>query len=179
MQIRPHDLHPITLIRLDQTRIWRRINEVSVEFAFSGHSDGGGATALVAFGGDDLIVVGSKIQADVLPRVEVVLHGDSTPNPLGGANGPVLLKGLGSVDRGGVGPSSDINVVCTAIGGDTALALTAAARVIGAIRLDHVVLDQRVASPPVNGQVSIAAGIEAARIADRPVVNVNGMHHSA
>lgn len=140
------------------------------------HVDVGAAAALVALGGHDLVVVGAQVEADAAPCVElfrllegldrkgketyVVLHGDAATDALLGADGPVLLEGAGTVDGRLVGASGNIEVVGTAVGGDAALVLGPAAGVVGAVRLNDVVLDEGVASPAIDGKVAVAAGVE-------------------
>lgn len=86
------------------------------------HVDVRVATALVALGGDDLVVVIAQVETSVAPCIElqllakpqkkpgtrrqktyVILHVDGTTNALGSADRPVLLEGGSTVDRRLVG----------------------------------------------------------------------------
>ena len=130
------------------------------------HVNVGAPAALVTLGGDDLVVVLAEVHAVLGPGVEVVLHVDGAADALGGADGPVLLEGPGAVDRGLVGAGRDVDVVGAAVGLEAALVLAAAAGVVRSVRLDHVVLDERVAGPAVDCQISVSAGVEGAAIVD-------------
>jgi hypothetical protein len=46
----------------------------------------------------NLVVVAAKVHALASPGIEVSLHVDRTAGALVLANGPVLLKGLGTID---------------------------------------------------------------------------------
>jgi hypothetical protein len=80
---------------------------------------------------------------------------------------PILLKGPCSIDGGLVGTGGGGDVVGTAISLEAALALGSAAGVVGAVRLDHVVLHKRVAGPTVDGKVTVTLGVEGSAIVDR------------
>lgn len=71
----------------------------------------------------------------------MVLHVHAATDALLGADGPVLLEGAGAVDRRLVGASGHGHVVGAAVSGDAAFALGAAAGVVCAVGLDHVVFD--------------------------------------
>lgn len=124
------------------------------------------AAALVALGGDNLVVVLAEVHAISGPGVKVVLHVDGATDTLRGAYAPVLLESPGAVDGGLVVAGGNINVVGAPVGLDAALVLGAAAGVVGAVGFDHVVLDERVASPAVDGEVSVALGVEGTAIVD-------------
>lgn len=134
------------------------------------HVDIRRAAALVTLGGDDLVVVRAEVHALGGPGVEVVLHVDRAADALGGADGPVLLKGLRAVDRGLVGARRDVDVVGAAVGVDGALVLAAAAGVVGAVGVDDVVLDEGVPGPAVDGQVPVAARVERTTIVDGAII---------
>ena len=79
------------------------------------------------------------------------------------ADGPVLVEGSGSLDRGRVHASALVDVVGRAIGGYGALVAETAARVVRAEALDDVVLDEGVGGPAVNRQIARSQA-DAARI---------------
>lgn len=128
--------------------------------------DGGRAAAKVALGGDDLVVVGAELHAHGGPGVKVLLHVDGAGAPLLLADGPVLLKGAGAIDGRLVGARRLGDLVRGAVDVDGALARGLRGRVVRAKVLDHVVLDERVARPPVDGQVRVAVGAVVGRVGD-------------
>lgn len=121
---------------------------------------------LIPLGRNDLIVMLSQVQPISRPRAEVVLHVDRASDTLALTNAPVLLKGAGAIDGGLVGTGRDIDVVSRAIGLVGALVLSSLAGVVGAVGFDHVVFDERVAGPAVNGEVAITRGVEGAAVVD-------------
>ena len=96
----------------------------------------------------------------------MILHGDRAADTLLSTNGPVLLESASTVDGRLVGAGRDIEVVGTAVSVDTALVLGPVARVVGAIRFDDIVLDERVAGPAVDGEVPVTAGVEGTTVVD-------------
>lgn len=110
----------------------------------------------------------SKVQTNGSPGVEVILHGDRASDALGGANRPVLLEGPGTIDRGLVVASRNVEVVGATVSLDLSFVLRSAAGVVGAVGLNDVVLDERVASPAVDGQIPVAARVERTAIVDGP-----------
>jgi len=73
-------------------------------------------------------------------------------------DGPELLEGRRAVDTGLVSAGGLQDVVCTAVGGDGALFLSSRARVVGAVGLDNVVFNERVAGPAVERDVAVDVG---------------------
>jgi hypothetical protein len=108
--------------------------------------------------------VRAKVEAVARPSVEVVLHVDGAADTLGRTDRPVLLESPGAIDRGLVGAGGDIDIVGAAVGVEAALERGARRGVVGAIVLDHVVLDERVAGPAVDGEVAVALGRERAAV---------------
>ena len=123
----------------------------------------------------------AQVKTNAAPRVElltvrqvvklgeltyVILHGDRAADTLLSTNGPVLLESASTVDGRLVGAGRDIEVVGTAVSVDTALVLGPVARVVGAIRFDDIVLDERVAGPAVDGEVPVATGVEGTAVVD-------------
>lgn len=66
----------------------------------SPNGDGGGSSAVVCLGGDDLIVESPKVQPNVSPRIEVIGGCDGSTGTVGLADRPVLVESRGSLDRG-------------------------------------------------------------------------------
>jgi hypothetical protein len=126
----------------------------------------GATAALVAFSSNDLVVVLSKVETELGPGVEVVLHGNTTADTLALANRPVLLEGACAINGGLVGAGRDIDVVVSAVGGEASLVLSTAAGVVGSEGFDHVVLDQWRTSPAIDSEVAVTVGAEASTIVD-------------
>ena len=100
----------------------------------------------------------------------MVLHSNSTTNPLLRTNRPVLLERLGAIDRRLIDAGGDGDVVGAAVGGDLALDLGAAAGVVGAVGFDYVVFYEGVAGPAVDGEVAVSLGVEGAAVVDGAVI---------
>lgn len=82
----------------------------------------------------------SESHAILSPSIEVIGHVDSSADTLARTNRPVLLESLNAIDRRGVGPGRDVDVVGAAIGVHGPFELSSTAGVVGAERLDDVVL---------------------------------------
>lgn len=121
-------------------------------------SDGRRAAAEVTLGSDDLVVVGTELHAGLRPGIEVGADIDAALGAVLLADGPVLLEGLGAVNRGGVGAGGLEDLVGAAVNIDGSLALSAAGGVVGAEGLDDVVLDERALGPAVDGEVAVTVG---------------------
>ena len=119
-------------------------------------------------------MVAAQVHAVLPPSVEVACSADGTADLttrvlLGVANGPELLEGLGAVDRGLVVASGLEDVVVGSVAVDGTLPLSSGGGVVGAVRLDDVVLDERVASPAVDSEVAVAVGLVCTRVLDHTV----------
>lgn len=124
------------------------------------------AAALVTLSGDNLVVVLAKLHAGVSPGVEVVLHVDAATDTLLSADRPVLVEGPGTVNGGLVVTGGLVEVVSATVGVDSALVGGSAAGVVGAVGLDNVVLDERVAGPAVDGEVTVTLEVDVATVVD-------------
>lgn len=112
-----------------------------------------------ALSGQGLVVVGSQVHAEGGPGIEVTAGGDgAAAGPLVLAVGDVLPEGGSALDRGLVDLLVLPDVVGGAVAGDGAdlLALRAAGAVGGVLL--HVVLDQGVGGPSVDGDEDGACG---------------------
>ena len=89
--------------------------------------DLGGAAALVALGGHDLVVVGAELEAGFGPGVEMGLHVDGAADALLLAHAPELVEGRGALDRRLVYPLRPVDVVRAAVRRHRAEALRARA----------------------------------------------------
>lgn len=119
-------------------------------------SDLRAATGEVTLGSNNLVVVCSKLHSLSSPGIEVGLHVDGTGAALVCTDGPVLVEGLSAIDGGLVNTLGLRDLVRRAVGGHGALNGGLGRGVVGAEVLDDVVLNQRVASPAVNGEVRVA-----------------------
>ena len=123
---------------------------------------------MVSLSSDDLVVVGAEWHAGLGPGVEVSSGIDGTANTLALTNGPVLLEGLGAVDGRCVSTGGLEDVVGGSISGHCAFLGGSARGVVRAKRLDDVVLNQRAASPAIDGKIAIAVGCEGTGVRDGP-----------
>lgn len=128
--------------------------------------DVGVTTAEVALDSNNLVVQLSQSQAEVAPGVEMVSNIDRAAGAVVAAHRPVLVKGGRSDDGRLVDALRAINVVDAAVRRHLAQLGGARRRVVGAKVLDNVVLDERVLGPAVDGEVTVAVGVVAAREVD-------------
>lgn len=118
-------------------------------------SDGSGTTAVVSLGGENLVVVATKLEAILLPRVEVRADINGAADSLLLPDAPELGEGAGSLNGWLVVAHRLEDVVGAAIDVDGALLLSSRGRVIAAPGLDDVVLDERVLGPAVERDVGV------------------------
>lgn len=85
------------------------------------NSDVSRAAALVTLTGNDLVVVRAQVHAKPSPCVEVGSGVHATAGAVILADGPVLLKGRGTLNGGLVGAGGLQDVVGATVGGDRAL----------------------------------------------------------
>jgi hypothetical protein len=82
-------------------------------------------------------------------------------------DGPELVEGGGTLDRGLVDTLGAVDIVGAAVTADGAEPLGAGGGVVGAEGLDDVVLDQRALGPAVHGQVAVdVSAVPGAVVAD-------------
>jgi hypothetical protein len=122
--------------------------------------DDGAAAALVALGGDNLVVMVAEPHANIGPSVEMVLHSDGAANTLLGADRPVLVESLRAVDGRLVVAGRLVQVVGTSISVDSTSVLSSAGWVVRAVRLNNVVLNEWVASPAIDSKIAVTTGLE-------------------
>lgn len=108
----------------------------SLLFVCLRNSDRSRAAGEVALNGNDLVVVSTKLKAEVSPSVKVRLGGDGSAAALGVSHRPVLLKGRGALDAGGVGAGGGRNLVRGAVRSDATLLRSGGRRVVCAEVLD-------------------------------------------
>lgn len=90
-------------------------------------------------------VVVAELEADVGPLVVVALHGDAAVRTLLGPHRPVLLEGARPLDGRLVDARALVDFVRALLGREVAHRRPGLVRREVPVRLDHVVLDQRVA----------------------------------
>jgi hypothetical protein len=129
------------------------------------------STALVSLSSDDLVVVLTKVHAITGPGVKVCLHVDGSSSAKTLTDRPVLLEGAGTVDGWLVGASRNHDVVVGTIGIEATLVLGTAAGVVGSEVLNDIVLDEWVAGPSVDGEVSVALWLEGTTIVDGSAIS--------
>jgi len=128
--------------------------------------------------------VAPQLQAVVRPRLEVVAGRDGAADALLGADGPELVKGGGALDGRLVDALLGHDLVCAAVAGHVLLhlGLRVVRRLVVAVGLDDVVLDQRVRRPAVYGQVAVPHGLEVARVDYLPggwIILVSSMEYGS
>jgi hypothetical protein len=119
------------------------------------NSDTSTPTASVPLGSQNLVVVRTKLLSILGPSIKVVLNGNGTPNTLASPHTPELLERRRSVDGRLVGAGGLEDVVGAAVRGDRALLLSSRGGVVGAVGLDDVVFDERVACPAVERDIGV------------------------
>jgi hypothetical protein len=126
----------------------------------------GGSAAEVTLSSKNLVVVGTELHAVLLPSIKVSTDIDATSGSVVLANGPVLLKGLSTINGGSVGTGLGEDVVGAAIDLDSSLLLSSGGGIIITELLNDVVLDQRVSGPSVDGEVAVAVGLVLSLVRD-------------
>lgn len=123
----------------------------------------------VTLSGNNLVVVGTKPHALAGPGIEVSLHVDRAGRALVLTNRPILLKGPGAINGWLVGAGRLSDLVGRAVRGDGTLVLGLRRGVVGAEVLDNVVLNKRVASPAVDGEVGVTVVVVGTGVGDGTV----------
>jgi hypothetical protein len=122
--------------------------------------DVGRPRALVALAGHDHVVPGAEVEvALLLPLVEVLAGIDSAADALLATDGPVLVKGRGTLDGRLVDAAGLVDVVGAAVVIDCAEPGGAGRGVVGAVSLDDVVLNEGVGGPAVESKVCAAKSV--------------------
>lgn len=120
----------------------------------------------VSLGRHDDIVMVAQLHAQLGPLLEVPLGSDGAADPLLLAQRPELLEGPGALDGRLVDTPASEDLVLALLEREVALGLP---RLVGSevgVGLDDVVLDQRVAGPPVDSKVARPSGVVFARVRD-------------
>lgn len=126
-------------------------------------------------------------QAVRLPGVDVVLESNGTAGTLALANREVLMESGGSLDRRSVCTGGLVDVVDTTVRSDlidmsamdmrgthvmmsySAQMGSSAARVVGTVGLDDIVLDKRSGGPTVKSNQTVTTSIDGSRVVDGAV----------
>ena len=113
--------------------------------------------ALVPLGRHNHVVPAAQVEvALLLPLVEMLARVDGAADTLDPADRPVLVKGRSALDGRLVDALGLVDVIGAAIVLDGAELLRSRRGIVRAVRLDDVVLDQRVLGPAVQGEVCAA-----------------------
>lgn len=120
----------------------------------------------LTFGCNDLVVVLAQVHSLTSPCIEMSLHIYRATGALVLPHRPILLKGPRTIDRRLVSTRRLRNLVGGAIASHSALVLAVGRRVVCPKVLDNVVLDERVASPAVDGKVRVAVILIITRVGD-------------
>jgi len=131
--------------------------------------DGSRTTAVVALSSHNLVVPGrAQVHSSVLPCVEVVGKGNGSSSALVLADRPELLEGCSTDDGWLVGTGGLQDVISRAIRGNRTLLLSTGGWVVCAEVLNNIVLDERVLSPAVDGEVAVAIRAVVTAVGDDP-----------
>ena len=120
----------------------------------------------IPLGGHNDIVVAAKPHTNLGPLVKVLLGRDGAADALLLAHRPVLLEGAGALDGRLVDARAGEDLVVALLVAEGALGRPRLVRRQVCVRLDDVVLDQRVARPAVDGEVARARGVVGAGVLD-------------
>jgi len=104
--------------------------------------------------------VRAQLQSKLLPCGEVVRRGDSAAGAVSLADRPELVESSSALDGGLIDTLGLVDVVGSSVGGDRSLQRRAATRVVAAVGLDDVVLDEGARGPAVNGEVAVTTWCE-------------------
>ena len=94
--------------------------------------------------------------------------GDCSTHALLRAHRPELGEGSGTFDRWLIHALTSVQLVCPFLEREVALLRPRFARCDDIVRLDDIVLDERVASPAVECEVSRTLGVVCAGVLDSP-----------
>lgn len=108
----------------------------------------------------------TKVQASIPPSIEVILHVDGAGRPLVVADGPILTESLSTIDRRLIVASRDVDVVASTVRLQLTLVLCTLARIVGSVVFNNVILDEGVASPSVDAEVSVTLWGKVSAIVD-------------
>jgi hypothetical protein len=115
----------------------------------------------------NLIVMAPQLLSKLTPRIKMRLDINRAAHTLLLPNAPELLESRRAINTRLVGARGLKDIVGAAVGGDGALFLSSRSRVVGAVGLDNVVLDQGVARPAVERDVAVdGPGVPSAAVGD-------------
>lgn len=99
----------------------------------------------------NLIIKAAQRHTRIRPRIEMRPRINTASNTLTASHTPVLLECRRAHDTRRIGPLRLVDIVGRAVGVHGSLVRLAATGVVGAVAVDDVVFDQRVACPAVDG----------------------------
>lgn len=121
------------------------------------NSDGSRSAAMISLGRKDHVVMSTQLLADFSPGIKVVLGCDSAANTFSSPDAPELLEGRSSIDTWLVGACRLVDIIGAPVTLDRTLLASTRGRVVGAVALDDVILDERVACPAVERDIRVYA----------------------
>jgi hypothetical protein len=132
---------------------------------------GGRTAAAPAFNGNDLVVQSTQVHTVRRPRRYVVREGDRAAGAWRVPDGDVLLEGRRALDRGLVGLLVLPDGVRAPVAGESTL--LRAARGYALVGFHHVVLDERVGAPAVEGEAAESAvDVEGTAVGDGTAIRL-------
>lgn len=108
-------------------------------------------------------------QANLLPRSNVVREGDGAAGPLALADAEVLVEGLSALNARSIGADDLVDVISAAIAGHGAQLRAGRSRVVCAVGLNDIVLNERACGPAVKSEQRVATSVEATGVCDGAV----------
>jgi hypothetical protein len=131
------------------------------------HSNARTPRASIPLRRQNLIIVRAQLLPILGPGIKVIFDCNRSPNPLALPHAPELLERRRPINGRLVGARRLQDIIGAAVRGDGALLLSSRRRVVAAVRLDDVVLDEWVAGPSVEGDVAVdAAGVPGSGVGD-------------
>jgi hypothetical protein len=123
---------------------------------------------VVSLGSEDHVVVRAHLQAAFCPCVEMRAGGDVAADSFHGADGPELVEGGSALDGRLVHAAVLVDIVGAPVACYGSLVRAALRRVVVAVALDNVVLDEGAGRPAIDREVRVACRGPGAVVDDRP-----------
>lgn len=112
--------------------------------------------------------MGTQLQTNVGPGIEVVLSSDGATNTAALADRPVLVEGRGALNGGSVFTSSLVDLVGAAIALDGAELGSAGGGIVVAVLVNDVVFDEGVLGPAIERDVAVAVALPLTAVGHSP-----------
>lgn len=125
------------------------------------------ATTIVSFSSNNHIVIWwSHGHSEPAPGIHVIVSSYSTSSTFVAPDRPMLIKRLNAIDRWLLNASWDVNVVSVAIGGHGAFVCSTWGRIVRSEIFNNVVLNQRISSPSIYSEITVAIWIICSGVID-------------